>query len=251
MKFKILTTLLLLWTGSVSAILVEEPASCFRTKAVCALKAVGRSFLIEDQKARLHLSDGSILIRQKNDEYVLVKGELYVESLNSMTSFFTEYVQVRSQKGGFWVLKNAKNQTVVRNIQSSDLNILSRKGAMLPQLISGFENWYAGLSTSGNLLSGILRPIDFSTYMKEHLKIDSTDPVKAVNDLKKIKINWEQSQASVSNIYEQVVIRKTASEDQASEESKNVTPVSESESKKLQKLYREKNFIDPELVNAN
>ena len=251
MKTKKYLFLLIFWTVSSQAILVEEPEACFRAQGVCALKAVGGSFLVERDQAKLHLSEGSILIRKKSHEYVLVQGSLYVESLNELTAFSTEYIQAKSKKGGFWVLKNAQNQTVIRNIQSSDLVLTNRKDQKLAQLIAGFENWYAGFDSLGHQLTGILKPIEFVSYMKEHLKIDSVDPARAVQDLKKIKLNWDQSQSNVSQIYEQVVNRKPSSVEVIEESEKNVLPASESEAKKLKQLYREKNFIDPELVEAH
>lgn len=220
--------------------IIQEPSFCIEKKKVCAIKAQGTAFHLNQNQTKWHLSNNSSVVRQDKQNIKFVEGSLWIEKSNSEFKVTTVFADVVSEDGGgFWVYE--KNGKIwVRNMDG--IVKLNLRGGVALEVPEGFEIWIGAVDHNGVTSHGVVQAINMNEIGKDLLKIYSGSKHEFIEALTYYRDRWGDLNQRSTVLYKDVVVRELASIEKniLAEENKKKSKLEEKE--KLRQLYLQKSL---------
>lgn len=216
------------------AFLVEEPKGCLTAKhEACSLRAVDIPYQIKAGTYSLNLSAGSAVSFRQN-QIIPLQGNFWIES-SSEIELVTPYVKVKF-KGNLWV-ESQPGKTTIRNLNTEimDLQTARKSVEILP---SGFENWYSGLDSSQQVVTGVMQPLPYKETIRSWVKTFRVPKDKSIELVSKWKPLWKKNVEISSDFYAQVAKEKLLSQQAKDDLEFEQKAKRAYEQEQLRKLYR-------------
>lgn len=217
---------------------IEQPARCLQSQEACSIQSVGEAFHLEQNSLKLHAQPGSLLVRHSLQNWRLVKGVMWIERADDI-EVETLYGNIRSSKGGFWILDQG-DQVLVRNIGAQvEVRLRDGKALSLPE---GFQFWMKGLNSAGVSEYGMLEPIDVADHLVRWNSLYRGSKESFVKEAQLLKQQWPLWVEKGSLIYQSLAERNIASvfEKRKQEKASQVRLIEER--RRMKQLFHERVF---------
>ncbi|XGC79413.1 hypothetical protein ACES2L_08740 [Bdellovibrio bacteriovorus] len=218
--------------------ILEQPVACMKSKETCAIQVMGAGFHYAKKDKKLHAGSGSALMRLSQNQWRLVKGSLWVEESKGL-EVDTLHGSLSAKYGEYWVIEK-EGRILVRNIDS-DLTVTFRDGKTL-QVPEGFEFSMEGLGVDGRSQYSMVKPID----MKDHLPLWNSlwqgSKADFVAKVKRTKEYWGDLTQKSADLYQALVERKIASDQEAQQKLEEKKRRQALEKAQMREMYRSRVF---------
>jgi hypothetical protein len=226
---------------AVSNFLLQEPENCLvQENYPCAVKALQKDSL-SWQGLSLRLSQGTALLLYGDRQFRVITGKLGVSSLETATVHEAS-VQLLIQ-GDIWMEKKNKKQILVRNLQGR-LRVMPlhkpQNSEALQEIPPGFENWFSGMNSEGNLEQGTLQLISQKKFLEEWNRLYRLPRQQALEKANTYLNLWKDKNNEIAALYGLVAQRMVASLEAERERQLQQEILRRQERQKLLKIYREK-----------
>jgi hypothetical protein len=229
---------------------VDEPAGCWGARKIpCAVRATkaGEAFYYSRPGAEsfqfelIAAKKASWLLQQEGLK--LLEGELWVKSSRDLRVETNQIFAVA--QGEFWIqLQGSKTELKNLEAEFTRLQMTGLPGdGKRVSLPVGFENWYGGLNSDGDLNVGVLRPIDRVPFFSSWARQMKVSKPLAVEKIEKWREIWQAATDASSELYARVVERKIASEENRLREVQRRKDEAASEKRQLLQMFRERHSL--------
>ena len=193
------------------------------------------------QGLNLRLNQGSTLLLYGDRQFRVISGKLGVSS--SETATVHEASVHLLIQGDIWMEKKNKKQILVRNLQGS-VRVTplhkTQKVEALQEIPPGFENWFSGMNSEGNLEQGTLQLISQKKFLEDWNRLYRLPRQQALEKVNSYLSLWKDKNIEISALYGQVAQRMVASLEAERERQLQQEILRRQERQKLLKIYREK-----------
>lgn len=220
-----------------AAEILEQPSACFKTPETCAIQVLSPGFHVVDKNKKLHAAAGATVMRLSDDQWRLIKGNLWVEKGTLQVQ--TPYADLQAKRGQYWVLTQ-NDRIVVRNMDS-DLVVTLRDGKTV-QVPEGFEFWVAGVDSDGKTDYGMIRPIDMKAHLPLWNSLYTGDKESFKKQVQGYREFWGDLTAKSSAIYKEIINREIAADDAAQKALELKEKRKADELRRMKDLYWKRSF---------
>lgn len=214
------------------------PQNCLTEKINCAVQVKRTTEEIKLKSLKITMAPDTSILLNSDHDVVVMRGVVKL-SLRSLVKISTQNIDMQADSGSFWVtVTNSK--TELQNVMANNLKVYTKNKRHLESLPEGFENYYVGYNAQKQFQMGVLKPINFDSYLRQHLKYSTENKQTQIDDLKIIKENVEKAQEMSSALYQEVISRDIASftNNEKKQEQRRIQRTQEQE--RLKELYRKK-----------
>ncbi|PIS11364.1 MAG: hypothetical protein COT73_04490 [Bdellovibrio sp. CG10_big_fil_rev_8_21_14_0_10_47_8] len=231
-------------TGSThSAFYVDLPEGCFNKKVYpCALRVPSGFLRFERGHDVFQLGENSDLVFLGPKKFKLLKGRAWIQSKSDLTIEVQPEFLMSSQ-GEIYLEKLSSTGILIRNLDS-ELSISSSRLLPSEALPIGFQNWYSGMGTQGQIVRGVIRPIDGEEFLRSWLPLAGLSVAQAKRKVSEYREQWAQAVEMASKLYQEVVDRRQASVAEKEAQVQRVRLRRQTEKKKLREIFCQKNGLD-------
>lgn len=177
----------------------------------------------------------------KADEIQVLEGGFWIDAKKTMMSKNSVYSL--SFEGEVWLEKKADSSVLVRNLNGK-VFILGEKLVSQHRIPVGFENWYLGMNSLGQVQQGMLKPIEQKAFAKDFLPVLSLDRSKALQATRSYKELWKGSVEDSSALYQEIVSRQIASVEEKRNHEETQKIRKENFRAKMRAMFKERFYLD-------
>lgn len=239
--FSILSVLFLS-AQAASPAFVDSPAHCFAKKSYpCSVRVMGSYLAFEREAQMYHLADRSAVLFLGPSEIQLMQGSLWVKDSKGLTVKVSPVFSF--QVAGEIFLEKKGLDLFVRNLRS-EIAFDSKLVFASEALPVGFENWYGPLDVSGQVSRGMIRPIAMNEFLKAWIPVSGASIAEIKKQTLHYKNDWKGALELSSQIYQQVVERRIASQEEKALRAAQKRRSQLDEQARLRQMFRQKNGLN-------
>ncbi len=225
---------------------VDSPAGCFlKEKYPCKLRVASGSFAghltISRERQSFNLSPDTSVLFTSATQIEVMEGSLWIKDSQQLTLILSPRLKVELN-GQFFMERKKDHSAVLQNL-NGEIKFHSPAVDPSEALPLGFENWYGGLTTSGKIQRGIIRPIQTSQFLKNWIPICGLASAEMKKQLKSYRQSWIDTTEIASEMYQAVVERQLASQAEKQQRSSQRRQLVKKDEQNFRRLYREKNNL--------
>lgn len=202
--------------------ILETPQNCLESNDYCVIKNMGKRYQYKHGRFLLSLSPESIVIRQSEKHWSLVKGQVFVKSDMDIV-FDIPYGKIEISKGTQAVLDHQEDKVAVQTIFGKTLirpigSPIGTKGSVI--VASGYENYVSKVDESLKAQTGIPKPILVEPLLKIWAFHTASNKRDFLEEVREFKTVHEKAVSDLSILNQQIVSREisSAKEKQEAEE---------------------------------
>lgn len=195
---------------SLSKSVIETPENCVEEALnYCIIKNLNKKFSLEREDYYMSLAPQAIVIKQKTREFSLVKGQVFVKSVNNII-FEVPYGQIEIEKGSQIVLEKMSDKVVIQTIfGKAYLKPLGEKKPIV--VMAGQENFISQVDEASKAQTGIPKPILVAPLLKTWALHTNVKKQEFINEVDAFKSVHEKAVQELSILNEQIATREIAS----------------------------------------
>ena len=221
--------------------LVDEPEQCLNQKKYpCAIRALSTGTLHwEGVSFRIHKS--SSLLFSGEHQFRLLQGVVGVQSPEESVTL-REATLILQARGDVWFEKPLQKQILIRNLNGDvKLSLLHPMESSTEQVIPpGYENWYSGMESHGNILQGTLRPLDPKKFLHSWNQLYRWPKSEAQEKLEVYKKLWGPAPVQIAELYSVSAQRMVASLEAEKLREQERESSRKAERAKILKMYKDR-----------
>ncbi len=219
--------------------IVQIPEDCLKSENQCAVQ-MKETFLYLDEKIdlKMFLKKGTILVKNSQIDFELLKGEAWVQTpvrINLKTVF-----GVVEGKGDFWI--NAQSQkTIVRALKGEFTISVADLNSFV--LYDGFETWFSGFDFSGKPVLDFPRPVLPMELIQDLAALNLYPLDQFSSQVLSYKNSMISAAERLSKEYSFIAQRDIAEYNLKKEKKYLRIKKERAETEKFRQLFREKNYF--------
>lgn len=219
---------------------IDLPKGCYGKQSYPCTLTVEKGFLsLMRSESVVHLSKEGVLAFFAPDQMQLLKGQIWIQGAKHVTLKMSSVLKL--EVDGDWLVSfvGHSNQVNILNL-NGQAKFVSQSVFENESIPVGFENWYSGIATNGQVLRGIIRPIENESFLKNWMPISGMSLAASKHKFKNYKENWQGVIEESANFYQQVVARRVASAEAAQDRKDARARLLQQEQAKFRKMFRQK-----------
>ncbi len=189
--------------------IVETPKNCLKNSDYCVIKNLAHRYHYDSAQFTLSLSPEAIIIRQSENHWSLVKGQVFIKS-NTSLKFDAPYGQIEVGKGTQALIEQRDDRVVVQTIFGK--TYLKPLGVTSPVVVApGHENYLSKVDETLKAQSGIPQPILVTPLLKDWAFHTPSKKREFLIEIEEFKSVHEQAVKDLSILNQQIVSREISS----------------------------------------
>jgi hypothetical protein len=221
---------------------IDSPAQCFSKMTYpCSLRAVGNFLSFERSSQAFHLNERSAILFLSATEVQLLQGQVWIRDSSALEVKVTSALKI-SVTGEWFVEKLPDATTLFRNL-NGEAKFQSKYVFKNESLPLGFQNWYGGLTTNGEIARGVIRPILLTDFLKVWIPVSGLSFAEAKKRTHEYREIWHLTLEQSSEFYQQVINRRLASQSESLQRTAQKQKAQAGERARLRQMYLEKNGL--------
>ena len=225
-----------------SAAYVDFPEACFAQKKYpCTMKTISVPLQMEISENQYLLGQDSSLQFQSQDVVQLLKGKVYLNFQKNSELRLNPNISVKFS-GEVFLEKTSDAMMKMKNL-NAQIEFESRHVFASEALPTGFENWYGPLAENGQILRGVMRPIDKESFISAWMPMVSLPVTETRRKMKQYLDLWSGAVEQSAQLYQEVAQRRLASDKEKIDREEQKQRKKDEEKDQLRRLYREKNGL--------
>lgn len=221
---------------------VDYPQSCLSEKKYpCTLKTAGTALQMEISGSRYLVDQESSIQFHAAGLVQLLKGKAFFH--------FPERAEIRLNPhllvgavGEVFIEKASDGSMKLKNL-NAQIDFKSAYVFASEALPTGFENWYGPLAGNGQILRGVIKPIDKESFMTAWMPMSSLSVAEMRKKMKEYLDLWSGAVEQSAQFYQDVAQRRLASQQAKLDQAAQKLRKKDEEKDQLRRLYREKNGL--------
>ncbi len=197
---------------------IEIPDNCLLENAVCTIKTVPRhKYELDLEQTKLVLSSDTVFTRLSATSGAVVQGIIFVKTKEKFV-LETPYGKLQSHDGEFLVYHQAKN--VLVRVLNGEVVMQPRGHDQFVTVSAGLENWISRVDVSGRATVGIVMAVNPKAVIKDLSPIFPGTRSEFLTFMKVLRETWSSSIKESAVVYESLVKRNIASEEDRQKQKK-------------------------------
>jgi hypothetical protein len=218
---------------------VSIPEDCLGKEVPCSVKVMTDKWSYVSGAIKMHAPANTILTEtQKNKEWKLVEGTLWVENAPSLR-IRTVTSEAEGSSGQYWVLAE-KDRVVYRNISSK--LVITFKDQSRIEVPRGFEVWVGSVNSEAQVEHGMVEPVNLKAHLKAWYELYPGQRAQFVSDVQDLKDQWADLTEQSGDIYKKIALRKMAALDDEKMQKLEAKKKQEQERMRVREEYRKRVF---------
>ncbi len=229
-------------SSSYASSYVDFPTGCASSGSYpCLLRAIDRNMAFNQGEQKFILSKKSSVKLIGPAEFEILDGQLWVAQSQALNFFLSPGLSL-ILNGDFFLQRENDHSVRVRNL-AGKTQFVSK--AVLPSesLPTGFENWYGGLGTDGQIQRGVIRPIEISGFLKSWLPVCEYSSAEIKKALLIYRDLWSETTEISASLYKEIIERRLASSEEKLSLAKTKAHHSKQEQNRYRQMFRERNNL--------
>lgn len=224
---------------------VDLPHQCFQKKSYpCQIRVSGNFLSFERSGNRFHLAEKSSLRFRSESEIQLLEGHVWVKDSKNLKVYSSPVLSF--QVHGEWFFSKKDREDLAASNLNGEIEFLSKYVFSSESLPVGFQNWYAGLDSTGQVSRGVIRPIEMKEFLKNWIPVSGTSFAGMKKAAHEYKQRWSEALAKSSDLYQEIVERRLASHEEKKRREIERQRQAEREKSQMRRMFREKNGMSPD-----
>jgi hypothetical protein len=221
---------------------VDLPQGCFsKSHFPCQIRASVGFLSFEKGGNLYHLGEKSSLLLNSASEVQLMQGQLWVQDSHDLT--FKSSSALKMIISGDWFFEKVPDSNLlVRNL-NGDMKFDSKFVFANEALPIGFQNWFAGLDSHGQISRGVIRPIAEVDFLRSWIPLSGYSMAELRKKFYSYREMWAGALSKSADLYQEVVERRLASQDEKLKRAADRLKAQKSEQENLREMYRRKNGL--------
>jgi hypothetical protein len=187
----------------------EEPAGCWAKAIACAVRTASNEKLeLKLGTSSVALDQSTVILRVSSNELRLVSGTIWIRASEPVT-VATEFGTFSSEKGEFWVWRNAER--VHAASVESIVQMKPRGSKETLEIGAGLENWFSRIGPDGQARTGIPMAIELKSHLLRWAKLYSGSKANFEKEAQLFYEKWELAAEEAAAIHKELFDRKVAS----------------------------------------
>lgn len=221
---------------------VDFPAGCIKDKRYpCTIKSAKMPLEFEIGRGQYSLGEQSALRLESASKSQLLQGSAWVRAGENQEFKINANVMIEFS-GDIFAEKSKDMLMHVKNL-NAEINFHSKHVFKEESLPVGFQNWYGSLAVDGQVLRGIIRPIEKEVFLKSWMPLAGGSAAELRKLAKSYLDLWVDTISASGDLYQQVAERRLASVKEKEKQATDRAQKKRHEEADLRRLYREKNGL--------
>lgn len=229
------------FTGSLAnaEFFVDLPKNCYsKQEYPCTVTVESGVLTLVRENGKFNLSKNGVLAFFTAEKMQLLKGQMWISNAKGLETKISSILSLKIF-GDLLVSKESREKTRIVNL-NGQIEFVSKNLFPSEAIPLGFENWYTGLAVNGQILRGIIRPIETETFLKSWVPISGMSLASSRHKFKQYKENWDGTVEESARFYQQIAERRIASAEEAEERRVRKMRSLQLERQKIRKMFRQK-----------
>lgn len=194
--------------------------------------------VVKGMSAHVQLLPETLLEKKSPDVGRLVQGTVRAVT-NDPFKLETVYGDASQISGEFWAIGRSGEVLFRAILGDVELKLRDGKKLVLPE---GFQVWIAGIDDQGKSLHGVPEAIPIKEHLALWSRVHEGDQKSFRDAVLALKERWKKTNETASVLYQAIVDRHVASQQQDAAEKARVTRKKQQEFQQLREMYRSKVF---------
>lgn len=221
---------------------VDYPDSCVKDrKFPCTIKSAKYPLQFESGKFKLFLDKETAVQMISAEKMQLMQGKLWVEASELSQMQVSANLKLNFQ--GELFCERRKDQVLQVLNLNAQISFDSKHVFQEEALPVGFENWYGALAVNGEILRGVIKPIEREVFLKAWTPLTGRPLAELRKKVKEYLDLWSGNVEASAAMYQEVVERSLASVREKQNAQARAAQKKADEQAELRRLYREKNGL--------
>lgn len=213
-----------------------EPQDCLLQHSTCALKTDrNHRYTLKLSEATIVLTPSTIVVRTGAETLTLVQGAIWVRTPSSMT-VQTEYGEILSQSGEFFVVKPAQT-TLVRTI-AGEVFLKPKAHEDRYEVPPGWQNWMGPINQTRKAAMGVPEALDFKKHLRLWLPLMDQRPEPGI--LRRLASLWKQAVLDVGQYHHELAKTLQAAERVENVRKAKARAIYETEAREMRQMFKER-----------
>ncbi len=216
---------------------VDLPKGCFGKQAYpCQVRVSGGLLNMDRGEQQFTLADGGSVSFMSSNEVQILSGGVWVRKSKDLLVRMSSLLKM--QIGGEWFFEKQKDGLqLVRNL-NGEVEFQSKQIFASEALPAGFQNWYGGLDSYGQVSRGVIRPIEMSAFLKQWLPVSGLSVAEMKKQIQVYREWWKDGLEISSQFYSQVANRRIAAVEERERKRQEAKVRAQNERLKIREMYR-------------
>lgn len=224
---------------------VDEPLGCLQAeKLPCAVRATfaGEKFHYKKREVQanwLAAKKASWVLDEQGFKFI--SGQVWLQSSVQFSVRTNSVVTLANSE--LW-LESVEERTKIANLSGDSLNLKLAATGEKQSLPVGFENWFSGLDSAGQVSHGVPKAVDKVQFFKDWAQKLRVSDSFAKEKIAEWKEQWKNIASLSSEIYSGAVKRAIAQQEQKELKEIQARERKREEQRKLRKMFRARNGLE-------